>query len=121
MAIEVRGMSVSVRWTAGVLAAALAVPAGAGAAPADPSATAATALTCTNPASGFTWQIRIDYASRTVDSYPASIDDSVISWHDARDNVNYTLDRASGKLTQVFASATGGNMLFHRCAVKNPS
>jgi hypothetical protein len=110
-------MIFSVRWMAvGVLAAAVALPAGA--APAEP---AAAAMTCINAASGFTWQIQIDYVKRTVDTYPASISDAVISWHDDRDGNNYTLDRASGKLTQVYASSTGGSMLFNRCAVKNSS
>ncbi len=100
----------------GVLAAAIALPAGA--APAEP---AAAAMTCINAASGFTWQIEIDYAKRTVDTYPASISDAEISWHNDRDGNNYRLDRASGKLTQVYASSTGGSMLFNRCAVKNSS
>jgi len=102
-------------WPGG-FAAAMALWAGAGAAAAEAGATA---VTCTNPASGYTWQIEIDYAKSTVDSHPARISASAISWHDDKDGNSYTLDRESGKLTQVFASATGGNMLFHRCAVKN--
>jgi hypothetical protein len=78
---------------------------------------AVTAITCTNPASGFTWQIKIDFANSTVDSNPAQISASEITWFDPKDDSSYTLDRASGKLTKVFASATGGNFLFHRCAV----
>jgi len=75
------------------------------------------AITCTNEASGFTWQIRIDYAKSTVDSYPARISADEISWYDPTDSGYYTLDRASGSLTRVFASSTGGSFLFHRCAV----
>src|SRR6516162_10232219 len=57
------------------------------------------AITCTNPASGTQWQIRINYERSTVDSYPARISDTNITWHDASDGANYTLDRKSGNLT----------------------
>ena len=73
------------------------------------------AVTCTNPYSGATWQIAIDYDQKTVDSNPARISDAEISWRDAKDGWNYTLDRKSGKLTVVLASATGGNFLYDRC------
>ena len=73
------------------------------------------AVTCTNPASGSQWQILIDYARSTVDSYPASITEAKISWHDTSDGGNYTLDRKSGNLTVVIASSTGGYFLFDRC------
>ena len=73
------------------------------------------AVTCTNPASGTNWQIRIDYERSTVDSYPASITEGKISWHDASDGGNYTLDRKSGNLTVVVASSTGGYFLYDRC------
>jgi hypothetical protein len=78
-----------------------------------------TAITCTNPASGVNWQIRIDYDRGTVDANPARIDDRKISWHDAKDGGNYTLDRSSGNLTVVVASSTGGYFLYHRCELKN--
>jgi len=74
------------------------------------------AVTCTNPFSGASWQIAIDYDRRTVDTNPARISDAEISWRDAKDGWNYTLDRKSGKLTVILASATGGNFLFDRCA-----
>jgi hypothetical protein len=77
------------------------------------------AITCTNPASGATWQIRIDYDRGTVDSYPARISETTISWHDATDGGNYTLDRKSGKLTVVIASSTGGYFLYDRCRLEN--
>jgi hypothetical protein len=97
------------------LASGMLVPASGGAAQAG-----ATAITCTNPNSGTSWQISIDYDKRTVDSNPASISDSEISWHDSKDGGNYTLDRKSGSLTFVASSSTGGYMLFHRCQLKNP-
>jgi hypothetical protein len=74
-----------------------------------------TAITCTNLTSGSTWQIRIDYQRGTVDSNPARITDAKISWHDAMDGGNYTLDRKSGNLTVIVASSTGGYFLYHRC------
>ena len=79
------------------------------------SAAQPSAITCTNTASGASWQIRIDYDSSTVDSNPAQISASEISWHDARDGATYTLDRKSGNLKAVVASSTGGYFLFHRC------
>jgi hypothetical protein len=73
------------------------------------------APTCSNLASGASWQIRIDYDKATVDTYPARISDAQISWHDPTDGGNYTLDRKSGELTVIFASSTGGYFLHHRC------
>jgi X-X-X-Leu-X-X-Gly heptad repeat protein len=78
-----------------------------------------TQLTCANLISGTSWQIRIDYDRSAVDSNPARIDDSRISWHDAKDGGNYTLDRKSGNLTVVVASSTGGFFLYHRCNLEN--
>jgi hypothetical protein len=80
---------------------------------------AESAIACTNPASGAQWQIRIDYERSTVDSYPANITEAKISWHDASDGGNYTLDRKSGNLTVVIASSTGGYFLFDRCKLEN--
>ena len=79
----------------------------------------ATAITCTNLASGTTWQIRIDYDNRTVDSNPARISDVQISWYEATDGGNYTLDRKSGKLTVIIASSTGGYFIHDRCSLEN--
>ena len=78
-----------------------------------------TAITCTNPVSGTSWQIRVDYDRSTVDSYPARIGDTKISWHDATDGGNYTLDRKSGNLTVIVASSTGGYFLYDRCKLQN--
>jgi hypothetical protein len=72
-------------------------------------------LSCSNPASGATWLIRIDYLRGTVDSNPARITDTKISWHDARDGGNYTLDRKSGRLIVIVASSTGGYFLYDQC------
>jgi hypothetical protein len=77
------------------------------------------AVTCTNPYSGATWQIRIDYDRRTVDSNPARINDATISWRDAKNGWNYTLDRKSGKLTIILASSTGGSFLYDQCKLEN--
>lgn len=79
----------------------------------------ALAVACTNPYSGTTWQIRIDYDRSTVDANPARIGDATISWHDAKDGGNYTLDRASGALTVIVASSTGGYFLHDRCKLPN--
>ena len=100
-------------WLAGA-GAALALPAFA----AEPPAREAT-ITCTNPASGVTWQIKIDYERSTVDANPARISDSEISWKDRKDLWNYTLDRNSGKLTVIVASSTGGYFLNDTCALKS--
>jgi hypothetical protein len=77
------------------------------------------ATVCTNVASGANFQIRIDYGKATVDSNPARISDAQISWRDASDGGNYTLDRKSGKLTGILASSTGGSFFYHRCKLEN--
>jgi hypothetical protein len=87
---------------------------------ATPAATRETWVTCVNPASGAHWQIRIDYDRRTVDSNSATITGGEISWRDASDGSNYTLDRKSGDLTMVAASSTGGYFLHHHCELDKP-
>ena len=72
------------------------------------------AITCTNPSSGATWQIHINYDHRTVDSNPAVITDAVIEWKESN-GWKYTLDRKIGKLTVVLASSTGGNFIHDEC------
>jgi hypothetical protein len=79
------------------------------------AARAATAISCTNPYSGATWHISVDYDRGTVDSNPAHINDGEMSWHDAKDNSNYTLDRKSGRLTVIVPSSTGGYFLYDQC------
>ena len=83
-----------------------------------PAMAGETAITCTNPASGVTWQITIDYDKGTVDANPAQISDAKISWHEPKDGGNYTLDRTSGNLTVIVASSTGGYFLYDRCTLK---
>ncbi|HWU56609.1 MAG TPA: hypothetical protein VN175_13960 [Rhizomicrobium sp.] len=78
-------------------------------------------MSCINPASGAKWTIHIDYDRRTVDSNSANINGTEISWRDARDGGNYTLDRKSGALTMVAASSTGGYFLHHQCKLDKPS
>ncbi|MBV9017095.1 MAG: hypothetical protein JO213_09690 [Alphaproteobacteria bacterium] len=73
------------------------------------------AVTCTNPASGASWQISIDYAKATVDSQPARISQGQISWFDPKDLGNNTLDRKTGDLTTSIASSTGGYFRRARC------
>jgi hypothetical protein len=68
----------------------------------------ASAVTCTNPGNGASWQIVIDYGKDTVDTYPARITPAKIAWFDAKDGGNYTLDRQSGNFTAIIASSTGG-------------
>jgi hypothetical protein len=72
-------------------------------------------ITCSNPASGASWQISIDFERQTVDSYAATISDSTIAWRDPRDLGSYTLDRKSGNLTVVIASSTGGYFIHDQC------
>jgi hypothetical protein len=74
-------------------------------------------IACTNPASGWTWQISIDYDRATVDANPAQVSEAEISWHDAKDGGNYTLDRRSGELTVIVASSTGGYFLHDHCGL----
>jgi hypothetical protein len=74
-----------------------------------------TAITCTNPVSGTSWQIRIDYGKATVDANPAAITAAEISWFDPKDGGNYTLDRKSGDLRASVASSTGGYFRRSRC------
>jgi hypothetical protein len=102
----------------GVAIAALACGA---AAPGDGQQAAnAPAVTCTNPYSGATWQISIDFDRATVDANPARVSEVEISWHDAKDGGNYTLDRRSGNLTVVVASSTGGYFLHDHCRLPPP-
>ncbi|HTP91757.1 MAG TPA: hypothetical protein VMJ52_08490 [Xanthobacteraceae bacterium] len=77
------------------------------------------AITCTNLSSGASWQIKVDYDHATVDANPARISDAEIKWRDVKDGFYYTLDRKSGNLTVVLASATGGNFLYDRCKLEN--
>jgi hypothetical protein len=75
-------------------------------------------MTCSNPASGASWQIAIDFERRTVDGYAATISDSTIAWRDPRDQGNYTLDRRSGNLTVAIPSSTGGYFVHDQCKLE---
>jgi hypothetical protein len=72
-------------------------------------------ITCTNPASGATWEIKVDARRAMVDRNPAQVSDTEISWRDATDGRSYTLDRASGELTAIVASSTGGWIIHNHC------
>src|SRR5208283_5117149 len=74
-------------------------------------------ITCTNPVSGASWQIAIDFDKATVDSNRAKITGAKISWFDPTDSGNYTLDRESGDLTATIASSTGGYFRHGRCSL----
>ena len=76
-----------------------------------------TAITCTNPISGTSWQIAIDFDKATVDSNRAKITEAKIAWFDPTDGSNYPLDRKSGDLTAIVASSTGGYFRHGRCGV----
>jgi hypothetical protein len=86
-----------------------------GVAPSNGATQPDSAVTCTNLVSGASWQIRINYERSTVDSNPAQISTTKISWHDRTDGGNYALDRRSGELTVIFASSTGGYFLHEHC------
>ena len=75
----------------------------------------AAVVTCTNLVSGFSWQIRIDFEQSTVDSNPAKISSTQISWRDGARGPWYTLDRTSGNLTVNFTSSTGGYSIRDSC------
>jgi hypothetical protein len=75
-------------------------------------------VTCTNPISGASWQIAIDFEKATVDSNQAKITLATISWFDPADGGNYTLDRKSGALTAIVASSTGGYFRHGRCTLE---
>src|ERR1700757_4697023 len=77
-----------------------------------------TAITCINPVSGTSWQIVIDYGKSTVDSNPAEITRTGISWFDRKDGGNYRLDRESGDLVASIASSTGGYFRHGRCRLE---
>ena len=99
--------------TAGIagLAAGLVVPAISG-----DAQESKTAITCTNPVSGASWQIVIDFDKATVDANRAEITRAKISWFDPKDGGNYSLDRKSGELTASVASSTGGYFRRARCS-----
>jgi hypothetical protein len=72
-------------------------------------------LRCTNPSSGATWDIKIDYQNSTADLFPAEIKVESIKWYDVLHGGHYEFDRASGDLTVIFASSTGGFTIKDKC------
>jgi len=108
-------MAKHVRISLLIALATVAVAGGLDVAAAGAQAGSVSALSCINPYSGATWQISVDYDRGTVDSNPARISDDEMSWHDAKDNSNYTLDRKSGRLTVIVPSSTGGYFLYDEC------
>ena len=80
--------------------------------------TGASVMTCTNPVSGASWQIQIDFDRSSVDTYAARISTTEINWRDPVGR-KFSLDRKSGKLTVTLASATGGNFLYDQCKPEN--
>jgi hypothetical protein len=71
-------------------------------------------LRCTNPVSGANWQVVVDLARQRVDSLPAEISDSWISWHDPAGGF-FDLERATGRLRVRIASSTGGYSSYDTC------
>ncbi len=79
----------------------------------DSAHAAAIAFRCTNPKSGTTWEVKVDYDRGTADSFPAKITGSQIAWHGTLHGGYYFQDRASGALTLQNASSTGGYATHH--------
>ncbi|MGH6811431.1 MAG: hypothetical protein ACREDM_03515 [Methylocella sp.] len=86
-----------------------------GAANAQPGRQSKVDFQCTNPKSGTTWDVKVDYDRSTADSFPAKITDSRITWHDTLHGGYYYLDRASGALTFKNATTTGGYAIHDTC------
>lgn len=72
-------------------------------------------LTCTNPNSGTTWDLKVDFDRRMVDSFPAEISDQWITWQDTPRQGVYEFDRASGDMTMRGPSSMGGYFLHYHC------
>ena len=83
----------------------------------DSSQAAVLTFRCANTSSGTTWDVKVDLERNMVDSFPARITTSNISWRDTLHGGSYDLDRSSGVLTLVNASSTGGYIMVHRCNI----
>ncbi len=71
-------------------------------------------LRCTNPASGAAWPVVVDLDHSRVDSFPATLTKSRISWRDPARGY-FDFDRATGALRMRNASSTGGYFLHFTC------
>jgi len=71
---------------------------------------------CTNAASKASWEIAIDLEHQRADSYAARVGDSQITWHNTDDAGNYALNRATGRLTVIRPSSTGGYAVSSDCS-----
>jgi hypothetical protein len=71
-------------------------------------------LRCSNPASGTNWPIVVDLDHGKVDSFPATISEKWISWHDPKEGF-FDLERVTGELQFRNASSTGGYFLHYKC------
>jgi hypothetical protein len=78
----------------------------------------AMSLHCSNTTSGATWELPVDLAKGTADSFPAQITDSEISWEDTKLIRYYDFDRTSGTLTLHVSSSTGGYYRQDHCVLK---
>jgi hypothetical protein len=58
----------------------------------DSAHAAAVTFRCSNPTSGTTWEVKVDYDRSTADSFPAEITGSQIAWHDRRADVRECLE-----------------------------
>lgn len=74
-----------------------------------------TTLICTNPSSGTTWDLKVDFDHHMVNSFPAEISDQSITWQDTLHGGIYEYDRISGNMTMRGPSSTGGYFLYYRC------
>lgn len=80
----------------------------------------AISITCTNPVSGVHWQIMVDYGKKTVDSFPAEITRSEISWFDPTNQGYNSMDLTSGELVTALGSSTGGWLRHNHCSLERP-
>lgn len=89
---------------------------GLGAASADAAAAEASLfhLRCTNPANGANWLVLVDPEHRLVDSLPATISDTTITWRNTKGGT-YRFERATGTLQLSAPSTTGGYFLYYTC------
>jgi hypothetical protein len=71
-------------------------------------------LRCTNAAGGANWPIVIDLDQHLVDSFPARITETWVSWRNPNGGV-YELERSTGNLQLRAASSTGGYFLHYNC------